>query len=97
MRMLADDEDELMTTSTQKQTSQQPAWMRSLFERCREWLGLLPTVGFSVCRGYVKLTHCRSHSTRLQSKLANIRILYTVFLPERVQLVVSFWTMSRRI
>jgi dynein heavy chain 1 len=46
MRMLADDDDELMTTAIQKQTSQQPAWMRSLFERCREWIGLLPTVCF---------------------------------------------------
>jgi dynein heavy chain 1 len=48
MRMLADDDDELITTATQKQTSQQPAWMRTLFERCREWLGLLPTVSFTV-------------------------------------------------
>jgi len=44
--MLADDDDTLMTITAQKQTSQQPAWMRTLFERCREWLGVLPTVSF---------------------------------------------------
>jgi dynein heavy chain 1 len=54
-RMLADDDDELMTTATQKQTSQQPAWMRTLFERCREWLGLLPTVCPPVIRNNTKL------------------------------------------
>jgi dynein heavy chain 1 len=46
--MLADDDDELTAAASQKQTSQQPAWMRTLFERCREWLGLLPTVCFRV-------------------------------------------------
>ncbi|KAF8640937.1 hypothetical protein AX17_000584 [Amanita inopinata Kibby_2008] len=44
MRMLADDEDEAPTSiSTKSQTSQQPAWMRTLLERCREWLLQLPT------------------------------------------------------
>jgi len=42
MRMLADDDDELLTTAVKSQGSQQPAWMRTLFERCREWLGELP-------------------------------------------------------
>jgi hypothetical protein len=42
--MLADDEDELLTTAVKSQGSQQPAWMRVLFERCREWLGELPEV-----------------------------------------------------
>lgn len=48
MRMLADDDDDIATTSTstKSQTSQQPAWMRSLLERCREWLKLVPSVGF---------------------------------------------------
>jgi len=49
MRTLTDDDDELVTTAAQKQTSQQPAWMRTLLERCREWLGLLP----SVCCDYL--------------------------------------------
>jgi len=44
MRTLTDDDDELVTIAAQKQTSQQPAWMRTLLERCREWLGLLPSV-----------------------------------------------------
>ncbi|EMD41600.1 dynein heavy chain protein 1 [Gelatoporia subvermispora B] len=42
MRMLADDEDEVAAASTKGQTTQQPAWMRQLHERCREWLGQLP-------------------------------------------------------
>lgn len=43
--MLADDDDELATASTVKSgSSQQPAWMRSLLERCREWLEQLPKV-----------------------------------------------------
>ncbi|KAF8807657.1 dynein heavy chain protein 1 [Phlegmacium glaucopus] len=42
MRMLADDDDELLTTAVKSQGSQQPAWMRTLFERCREWLSELP-------------------------------------------------------
>ncbi|TFK40902.1 dynein heavy chain protein 1 [Crucibulum laeve] len=44
MRMLADDDDEVTsTTSIKSQTSQQPAWMRTLLDRCREWLGQLPS------------------------------------------------------
>ncbi|KAF9569823.1 dynein heavy chain protein 1 [Agrocybe pediades] len=43
MRMLDDDDDDAASSSaTKSQTSQQPAWMRNLLERCREWLGLLP-------------------------------------------------------
>ena len=42
--MLADDDDELLATAVKSQGSQQPAWMRTLFERCREWLGELPEV-----------------------------------------------------
>ncbi|KAH9486661.1 Cytoplasmic dynein 1 heavy chain 1 [Psilocybe cubensis] len=41
MKMLADDDDELVTAAAKSQTSQ-PAWMRTLLERCREWLGQLP-------------------------------------------------------
>ncbi|KAJ3554185.1 hypothetical protein NM688_g3240 [Phlebia brevispora] len=41
MRMLADDDDE--ASSAGPATGQtQPAWMRNLLERCREWLALLP-------------------------------------------------------
>ncbi|KAI6045169.1 dynein heavy chain protein 1 [Pisolithus marmoratus] len=43
MRTLADDDDEISTSGPSKsQTSQQPAWMRNLHERCREWLSQLP-------------------------------------------------------
>lgn len=44
MRMLEDDEDKVVSTSKKSQTSQQPAWMRTLLDRCREWLGQLPSV-----------------------------------------------------
>ncbi|KAG1889346.1 dynein heavy chain and region D6 of dynein motor-domain-containing protein [Suillus subluteus] len=44
MRTLADD-DELGNTGgpSKSQTPQQPAWMRNLHERCREWLTQLPS------------------------------------------------------
>ncbi|KAG2345278.1 hypothetical protein BDR05DRAFT_908646, partial [Suillus weaverae] len=44
MRTLADD-DELGSAAgpSKSQTSQQPAWMRNLHERCREWLTQLPS------------------------------------------------------
>jgi dynein heavy chain 1, cytosolic len=50
MRMLADDDDEVLsTTAAKSQTSQQPAWMRTLLERCREWLDQLPAVWTTYC------------------------------------------------
>jgi dynein heavy chain 1 len=44
MRTLADD-DELGSAAgpSKSQTPQQPAWMRNLHERCREWLTQLPS------------------------------------------------------
>ena len=46
MRMLADDEDDSTAVSqtSRSQSSQQPAWMRSLLERAREWLSYIPAV-----------------------------------------------------
>jgi dynein heavy chain 1 len=46
MRMLADDDDDnIATTGPSKGSgSQQPAWMRVLYERCKDWLGQLPGV-----------------------------------------------------
>ena len=45
MRMLADDDDEATPSGPSKgQTTQQPAWMRNLFDRCKEWLEQLPAV-----------------------------------------------------
>ncbi|KAF8238396.1 dynein heavy chain protein 1 [Tricholoma matsutake] len=44
MRMLADDDEGVLsTTAVKSQSFQQPAWMRTLLERCREWLDQLPT------------------------------------------------------
>lgn len=42
--MLADDDDEETPTAASKGTTAQPAWMRTLLERCREWLSQLPAV-----------------------------------------------------
>jgi len=51
MRLLADDDDDVAATSTSKSGSAQPAWMRQLYEKCKEWMSQLPEVsGFS----YVK-------------------------------------------
>ncbi|EIW86375.1 dynein heavy chain protein 1 [Coniophora puteana RWD-64-598 SS2] len=44
MRMLSDDDDEVGASGPSKgQGVQQPAWMRQLFERSREWLAQLPS------------------------------------------------------
>ncbi|KAJ7596607.1 dynein heavy chain protein 1 [Mycena floridula] len=42
MRLLADDDDESTPAASSGSGSQQPAWMRSLLDRCREWLTQLP-------------------------------------------------------
>src|SRR6201999_1473440 len=44
MRMLADDDEVTSNTVNKAQSSQQPAWMRTLLERCHEWLTQLPAV-----------------------------------------------------
>jgi len=43
--MLADDDDEVVPSAgpSKGQSSQQPAWMRHLLDRCREWLSQLPS------------------------------------------------------
>jgi len=44
--MLADDDDDTAPAvgAPQGQTSQQPAWMRQLHDRCMEWIDQLPAV-----------------------------------------------------
>lgn len=44
--MLADDDDDNVATAgpSKGSGSQQPAWMRALYERCKDWLGQLPSV-----------------------------------------------------
>lgn len=44
MRLLADDDDEVTPTASTSSSAAQPAWMRALYERCKEWLGTLPEV-----------------------------------------------------
>ncbi|KAI0047641.1 dynein heavy chain protein 1 [Auriscalpium vulgare] len=45
MRTLSDDDDEATPAAgpSKGTTSSQPAWMRALYDRCREWLGQLPS------------------------------------------------------
>ncbi|CAK5279895.1 unnamed protein product [Mycena citricolor] len=44
MRMLSDDDDDttVAASASKAQGSQQPAWMRTLFDRCRQWIEILP-------------------------------------------------------
>ena len=44
--MLADDDSDSAPAVgvPQGQTSQQPAWMRQLHDRCMEWIGQIPAV-----------------------------------------------------
>lgn len=51
MRTLADDdEDEIKPVGTSKtQSTEQPAWMKQLLDRCKEWLSVLPTVSRLSC------------------------------------------------
>ena len=46
MRMLADDDDDNVSAAgpSKGSGSQQPAWMRLLYERCNDWLSQLPSV-----------------------------------------------------
>lgn len=48
MRSLADDDEDDAKSSgpAKSQTTEQPAWMRALLERCREWLSALPEVRY---------------------------------------------------
>lgn len=46
MRSLADDDEDDTKPSgpAKSQKAEQPAWMRGLLERCKEWLAALPEV-----------------------------------------------------
>jgi dynein heavy chain 1, cytosolic len=46
MRTTVDDDDDASSGQSQssKSATQQPAWMRTLYERSREWLEQLPSV-----------------------------------------------------
>lgn len=83
--MLADDDDELLTTAVKSQGSQQPAWMRTLFERCREWLGELPEVCalITVCFSLVlTLLHLQKFNTLAKQAAEHQDPLYRLFARE---------------
>lgn len=46
MRTLADDDDDEVKVvgASKAQSNEQPAWMKQLLEKCREWLSVLPAV-----------------------------------------------------
>ena len=46
MRTLADDEEDEVKPSgaSKSRSNEQPAWMKQLLEKCKEWLAILPTV-----------------------------------------------------
>jgi hypothetical protein len=54
MRAITDDDDEAVPTSGpgQATSSEQPAWMRHLSGRCREWEALLPTVCYHLAQHF---------------------------------------------
>lgn len=51
MRSLTDDDEDDAKPSgpVKSQKAEQPAWMRGLLERCKEWLGALPEVSTMEC------------------------------------------------
>jgi len=95
MRMLADDDDEVVASSaTKSQTSQQPAWMRALLERCREWLGQLPEVWIPALEQHLVLIIFMSrNSTRWPNSQVNIKIHYIVSLRGREKSAGNSYTM----
>ena len=83
--MLADDDDEAVAqTATKSQTSQQPAWMRTLLERCREWLTQLPAVRFFFCaaRMYVLILAFQTFETLAKQSAEHQDPLYRLFARE---------------
>ena len=94
MRMLSDDDDDAAASGSGQskgQTPQQPAWMRQLHERCKEWLEQLPSVSFYVASSQHLSLNCdrARHSTLLRSRLVIIRILYIAYSTAKVQLVAN--------
>ena len=56
--MLSDDDDDAVAAGagpSKGQASQQPAWMRQLHERCKEWLEQLPSVSPRTANGQAYL------------------------------------------
>jgi dynein heavy chain 1 len=83
MRMLADDDEVVSTTAAKSQTAQ-PAWMRTLHERCREWLDQLPSVRQFRVRNYMYLSHSRyqQFATLAKQSLDSQDPLYRLFSRE---------------
>jgi dynein heavy chain 1, cytosolic len=73
MRMLADDDDDSVATTgpSKVSASQQPAWMRVLYERSKDWLGQLPSVCIFWHDLIRTLTSCFQAFRRLQKQAAD--------------------------
>ena len=93
MRSLADDADDDVKPSgpSKGQAVEQPAWMRTLLERCREWLSALPEASL-IC---LSLSSCSdvslySPSVHYPSRLQITRILFADYSFGKVKLDASF-------
>ena len=77
--MLADDDDDSAPAVgvPQGQTSQQPAWMRQLHDRCMEWIGQLPAVSgpHPAAIAELDLTGYYRVSTRFPNRVQTTRTL----------------------
>lgn len=91
--MLSDEDEEAAPTAAAKsQTSQQPAWMRTLLERCREWLNQLPAVRILHYPRHLVLTvtHLSRNSARWRNSLETPTHCIACF-PVKVPLDADFW------
>ena len=96
--MLADDDSDSAPAAgaPQGQTSQQPAWMRQLHDRCMEWIGQLPAVsdrrpGLAVERDLTKL---RRVSIPFLNRAQTTRTPYTGYSSEKERSDRSFFLRS---
>lgn len=85
--MLADDDGDSTPAVgvPQEQSSQQPAWMRQLHDRCMEWIGQLPAVSspHPAVIAERELTGCYRISTHFPNEEQTTRILCIAYSPEK--------------
>ncbi|KAH9075718.1 dynein heavy chain protein 1 [Lactarius deliciosus] len=84
MRMLADDDDDTVATSGPAKGSalQQPAWMRVLYERCKDWLSQLPSVWIFIDHSCTHSQEFQAFRTLQKQAVDNQDPLYRLFLRE---------------
>jgi dynein heavy chain 1, cytosolic len=86
MRMLADDDDEATPSAgpSKGQSSQQPAWMRHLLDRCQEWLSQLPPVSQirTLVFGHSPMVLFQTFNTLVKQSGDNQDPMYRLFFRE---------------